>query len=127
MKLLANLYLLSIFLLPFHLNAEQPAKKFKIGYVPISDHLILGVAKQRHAPRYKHSKLETIKFTDWATMIEALRSKSLDGAFILGPLAFQAKLSGIEITNVLLGHRDCLLYTSPSPRDRQKSRMPSSA
>ena len=24
-------------------------------------------------------------------------------------------------------HIDCLLYTSPSPRDRQKSRMPSSA
>ena len=25
------------------------------------------------------------------------------------------------------GHNTCLLYTSPSPRDRQKSRMPSSA
>ena len=25
------------------------------------------------------------------------------------------------------GMNDCLLYTSPSPRDRQKSRMPSSA
>ena len=25
------------------------------------------------------------------------------------------------------GNRGCLLYTSPSPRDRQKSRMPSSA
>ena len=24
-------------------------------------------------------------------------------------------------------HSTCLLYTSPSPRDRQKSRMPSSA
>ena len=24
-------------------------------------------------------------------------------------------------------HRPCLLYTSPSPRDREKSRMPSSA
>ena len=24
-------------------------------------------------------------------------------------------------------HTSCLLYTSPSPRDRQKSRMPSSA
>ena len=23
--------------------------------------------------------------------------------------------------------KDCLLYTSPSPRDREKSRMPSSA
>ena len=27
----------------------------------------------------------------------------------------------------LLGPNGCLLYTSPSPRDRQKSRMPSSA
>ena len=26
-----------------------------------------------------------------------------------------------------VGNRVCLLYTSPSPRDRQKSRMPSSA
>ena len=26
-----------------------------------------------------------------------------------------------------LGFDTCLLYTSPSPRDRQKSRMPSSA
>ena len=25
------------------------------------------------------------------------------------------------------GHLHCLLYTSPSPRDREKSRMPSSA
>ena len=30
-------------------------------------------------------------------------------------------------TNVMGPLRTCLLYTSPSPRDRQKSRMPSSA
>eukprot|EP01015_Nassula_variabilis_P021685 TRINITY_DN3890_c0_g1_i22.p1 TRINITY_DN3890_c0_g1~~TRINITY_DN3890_c0_g1_i22.p1 ORF type:complete len:172 (+),score=33.44 TRINITY_DN3890_c0_g1_i22:25-516(+) len=30
-------------------------------------------------------------------------------------------------TITALDHKDCLLYTSPSPRDRQKSRMPSSA
>ena len=28
---------------------------------------------------------------------------------------------------ILIGAGTCLLYTSPSPRDRQKSRMPSSA
>ena len=34
---------------------------------------------------------------------------------------------GLLLRN-MLGLRDiCLLYTSPSPRDRQKSRMPSSA
>ena len=30
-------------------------------------------------------------------------------------------------TATLTEYMDCLLYTSPSPRDRQKSRMPSSA
>ena len=35
-----------------------------------------------------------------------------------------AVAGGIPIIKSL---RDCLLYTSPSPRDRQKSRMPSSA
>ena len=35
-------------------------------------------------------------------------------------------LAAIELTHS--GHNStCLLYTSPSPRDRQKSRMPSSA
>ena len=34
----------------------------------------------------------------------------------------------VEITpNTVDNQQDCLLYTSPSPRDRQKSRMPSSA
>ena len=32
-----------------------------------------------------------------------------------------------EIDKVESDVRNCLLYTSPSPRDRQKSRMPSSA
>ena len=32
-----------------------------------------------------------------------------------------------NIANHIKGAKICLLYTSPSPRDRQKSRMPSSA
>ena len=35
---------------------------------------------------------------------------------------------GMHYTGTIDGSsRTCLLYTSPSPRDRQKSRMPSSA
>ena len=33
----------------------------------------------------------------------------------------------LDLVNETLASRSCLLYTSPSPRDRQKSRMPSSA
>ena len=32
-----------------------------------------------------------------------------------------------SLFSVKVQHVTCLLYTSPSPRDRQKSRMPSSA
>ena len=34
--------------------------------------------------------------------------------------------NGVEVSRVYKDN-SCLLYTSPSPRDRQKSRMPSSA
>ena len=43
------------------------------------------------------------------------------------------KKNGIKMTQVTAQNKEeaeilsCLLYTSPSPRDRQKSRMPSSA
>ena len=40
----------------------------------------------------------------------------------LKPLVFEGYEFGGELMNTT-----CLLYTSPSPRDRQKSRMPSSA
>ena len=37
------------------------------------------------------------------------------------------QLRDVKLRNVLSQFDVCLLYTSPSPRDRQKSRMPSSA
>ena len=47
----------------------------------------------------------------------------VDAKPALGPLA-----SAIgEVYRYTLESKTCLLYTSPSPRDRQKSRMPSSA
>ena len=48
-------------------------------------------------------------------------------------LARQCAAEGVDHTRYLLRLAElelierCLLYTSPSPRDRQKSRMPSSA
>ena len=53
------------------------------------------------------------KFMTGVTVVTAVRG---DGKYV----GFTAN----SFTSVSL---DCLLYTSPSPRDRQKSRMPSSA
>ena len=39
----------------------------------------------------------------------------------------EKKINKEDDVEVINESKDCLLYTSPSPRDRQKSRMPSSA
>ena len=49
----------------------------------------------------------------------AFCSITIDGAFVIRDLKLIGGPHGLFVA--------CLLYTSPSPRDRQKSRMPSSA
>ena len=86
------------------------------------------VAKTRElVARYKASQAE----------VEDLRSKAgaPDPALVERSRALAARYKQLqgekaaadaEIAN-LRSSTSCLLYTSPSPRDRQKSRMPSSA
>ena len=83
-------------------------------------------------------EMKTIYFKQWLMVDHVTRIKNPGDYFV-----FEAEKESIIIIrgrdnevrafyNVCT-HRgsriclDCLLYTSPSPRDRQKSRMPSSA
>ena len=54
-----------------------------------------------------------------------------DGATVSGTKVTWLKFAGLETDTdpgqPVIRRKSCLLYTSPSPRDRQKSRMPSSA
>ena len=54
------------------------------------------------------------------------RNNVQTGDVFIFPGVFGGNDIRVEFTNVTL-NGGCLLYTSPSPRDRQKSRMPSSA
>ena len=49
----------------------------------------------------------------------------IQGPWLMDQMKEQAKAVGTEMIEDHIS--SCLLYTSPSPRDRQKSRMPSSA
>ena len=57
-------------------------------------------------------------------MQEEVTQKTIALSMKTGKLTAQALQAALK---KYLQHRACLLYTSPSPRDRQKSRMPSSA
>ena len=77
---------------------------------------ILGTGDQRNGTAYADSTAQDFTLNNSGT-IDA-------GAGNLGA-GFSAELS--EAGNDFSINNSCLLYTSPSPRDRQKSRMPSSA
>ncbi len=75
----------------------------KVGFLPITDHLII-IAKEL----YKNEKYEIIpiKFSNWADLSEALRSKAIDAAFLLAPLGLMLRASGVKIKAVLAAHKN---------------------
>ena len=68
----------------------------------------------------------------WTALHKKFGSKSFNSLF---SSAINYAENGFPVTELIAYYldgsskrfKDCLLYTSPSPRDRQKSRMPSSA
>ena len=46
---------------------------------------------------------------------------------ILDQFQFHQPIIACSLIGLATGHLSCLLYTSPSPRDVEESRMPSSA
>lgn len=81
--------------------------KIKIGHLNITDHLILGITKDRldkKIENFQYLDLETVPLMGWPEMVTRLE-KDLDGAFILAPSAMDLYKSGLPIRLVLLGHK----------------------
>lgn len=99
---LANTFFLSLSGLNA-LNAKDITidfKGIKIGYLPITDHLLI-IAKT-----FRNANFIPIKFASWSDLSEALRTKSIDGAFILTPLALKLASQKVKIKAILAAHRN---------------------
>lgn len=78
----------------------------KIGYMPVTDHLILGVSYEHDNRRFEHLNLKPQKFHSWQELHNALKRGKIDGAFILAPLAMDLRSRGTKIKLICLGHRE---------------------
>ena len=62
----------------------------------------------------------------WTTMVNSAASRKMSNlASRHGSRYFEGNVASVDIME--RNNYNCLLYTSPSPRDRTRSRMPSSA
>ena len=72
----------------------------------------------------KNKKITLSNFFESIVSIDKLANRALSTANSNLNIIQEQKLL---IESLSMSLEGCLLYTSPSPRDRQKSRMPSSA
>ncbi|SDU63310.1 ABC transporter substrate-binding protein [Desulfobacula phenolica] len=90
----------------------------KIGYLNITDHLILGVTERKILKRdeiFKYSNIETRSFVDWGTLSIAFSRGDINAAFMLAPLAMDHFRKGEDIRLILLGHKNgSVLITNKS-------------
>ena len=80
-------------------------------------------------PSVMPEKIKALLDSEGATDIVVSEYAPMTGGYSRLMARFEASFTydGIAEEGVFVLRGDCLLYTSPSPRDRQKSRMPSSA
>ena len=83
------------------------------------------ILENTNLPTSSQQELE-IEYEKWKSTVVSILDNMEDGSNMLSVRQNQKRKSRDDRSR--LEHlNSCLLYTSPSPRDRQKSRMPSSA
>ncbi|MBU1000970.1 MAG: sigma-70 family RNA polymerase sigma factor [Proteobacteria bacterium] len=79
-------------------------RSVRLGYLPISDHLLGMVTHHRHDKATYDLHLS--KFLSWGRLVKALTGGLLEAAFIMAPLAMCLHNQGLPIRYVLDGHHD---------------------
>lgn len=74
----------------------------RVGYLPISDHLLAMVSHHRHDGAGFDLLLR--KFLTWSSLVQALCDGHLDAAFIMVPLALHLRSLGVPLVYVLDAH-----------------------
>ena len=102
-----------------------------IGWVSHDDYKRAGFKMLPTGKRDNGTAFQIVFYTIWMILVSILPYFSFTGTFSIGvPSLILILVAGIFMLTQalrLMKYKDCLLYTSPSPRDPKTSRMPSSA
>jgi NitT/TauT family transport system substrate-binding protein len=84
-------------------NARQ---SLTVAYVPVTCHLTCPVTDYATRTTSTGTRFDALRFSEFPTMVEALKGKRLEAAFLTVPLAMKMREQGVPVKICCLGHRD---------------------
>jgi len=87
-------------------SGDAEAAELMVGFLPVTCHLTCPVTDFASKTTTTGTKFNSQRFTDFPTVVEAIKARKLDATFMLAPLAMVLREQGVPIHIVYLGHRD---------------------
>ncbi len=99
---------------------EAHAASLMVGYLPVTCHLTCPVTSFASKTTSTGTQFESHRFSEFPTVVEALKARKIEATFLLAPLAMALREQGVPVHIVYLGHRDgsTLIVRKDSPAKR---------
>lgn len=92
---------------PDHTGPNTEAKQaLTIGYLPVTCHLTCPVTDFASRTTASNTNFNSQRFTDFPTVVDALKAKQIMATFMIAPLAMKMREDGVPVKICYLGHRD---------------------
>ncbi len=93
-------------LAPWRGSRSAAAAELAVGYLPVTCHLTCPVTDFATKTTTTSTRFVSQQYSEFPTVVEALKARKIDATFILAPLAMVLREQGVPIHIVYLGHRD---------------------
>ena len=91
---------------PWDTRDAAAAGELTVGFLPVTCHLTCPVTDYATKSTTTSTRFNSQLFTEFPTVVEALKVREVDATFLLAPLAMVLREQGVPIKIVYLGHRD---------------------
>jgi len=91
---------------PWRGSGIAAAAELQVGYLPVTCHLTCPVTDFATKTTTTGTRFLSQRFTEFPTVVEALKARKINATFLLAPLAMVLREQGVPIHIVYLGHRD---------------------
>ncbi len=91
---------------PWQVKRSYAGAQLGVGFLPVTCHLTCPVTDFATRTTTTSTRFVSQRFSEFPTVVEALKSRELDATFLLAPLAMVLRAQGVPVKIVYLGHRD---------------------